>query len=398
MILKYDHFRVSPCIYPATLLTCSFYHCKMIKTLYYGVNFMNVTYRKEINNMQPYIPGKPIEDVQQELGLTEVVKLASNENPLGCSPMAQKAIIEGLNTVSLYPDGNSGALKDSLAKHLGVMKEQLIFGAGSDEIFGMLAQVFLCPDDELLTSDQSFPRYDSGAYLMGSHIVKVPLTNYTYDLSKMKEYINTNTKIIILANPNNPTGTYFTDTSLLDFLDFVPNNILIVLDEAYYEYADAKDYPKSLELLDKYSNLVILRTFSKAYGLASLRIGYGIASPKIIELLNRVRNPFNVNSLAQVAAIASLKDQEFVDKSVSLNQQVKTYMYDEFKKLDIQFVPTQANFIMFNTKRPSNVLFEKFQERGFIIRPAFGIPNWVRVTLGTMNQMKGFIEILKKLY
>ena len=359
---------------------------------------MNVSYRKEINNMHPYVPGKPIEEVQKELGLEKIVKLASNENPLGCSPLAKEAIIKELDNISLYPDGNCGTLKSAVANHLGVREDQLVFGAGSDEILGMLAQVFLSPGDEVLTSDQSFPRYDSGVHLMGSSLIKVPLTNFTYDLEKMKEYISHHTKLIILANPNNPTGTHFTQTSLLEFLDFVPNDCLVVLDEAYYEYADAEDYPHSLELLNKYSNLIILRTFSKAYGLASLRIGYGIADPKAIELLNRVRNPFNINSLAQVAAIASLKDQEFVKESVSLNLQSKTYMYEEFEKLGISFMPTQANFIMFDAKRPSDVLFQDFLKHGFIIRPAFGVPNWVRVSLGTPEQMKEFIALLKKIY
>lgn len=359
---------------------------------------MTITYRDEINNMRPYIPGKPIEDVQKELGLDEVIKLASNENPLGCSEMAKKAIINHLDILSLYPDGNTGKLRSALSKHLNVSENQLIFGAGSDEILGVLAEVFLCPGEELLTSDQSFPRYDSAAHLMGGNIVKVPLTNYTYDLAKMKEFVTEKTKIIILANPNNPTGTYFTDTSLADFLAFVPNHVLVVLDEAYYEYADANDYPKSLELLEKHNNVIILRTFSKAYGLASLRVGYGIASAEIVELLNRVRNPFNVNTLAQVAAVASLEDQDFVAKSVSLNKEVKAYLYNELEKMKIQFVATQANFVMFDANGPSDVLFEKLQERGYIIRPAFGVPNWVRVTLGTMEQMKGFVKVLKEIY
>lgn len=359
---------------------------------------MTINYRKEINNMLPYIPGKPIEDVQKELGLDTVVKLASNENPLGCSELAKEAITNNLDILSLYPDGNTGKLRGALSRHLNVGEDQLIFGAGSDEIIGLLAEVFLCPGEELLTSDQSFPRYDSAAHLMGGKIVKVPLKNYTYDLAAMKEFLSEKTKLIILANPNNPTGTYFTATDLEDFLAFVPNNVLVVLDEAYYEYADASDYPKSLELLEKHPNIIILRTFSKAYGLASLRVGYGIASTEIVELLNRVRNPFNVNTLAQVSAIASLKDQDFIRKVVTLNKEVKEYFYNELEKMNIPYLATQANFVMFDGKRPSDVLFEKFQERGYIIRPAFGVPNWVRVTLGTMEQMEGFVNVLKEIY
>lgn len=359
---------------------------------------MNILYRQEIDKMQPYVPGKPIEEVQRELGLESVVKLASNENPLGCSTKAKEAIIKALDDTALYPDGNATSLRRALSKHLKIKESQLLFGAGSDEIIGMIAQVFLSPGEELLTSNQSFPRYDSAAHLMGGSIIKVPLNNYTYDLKTMATYINKKTKLIILANPNNPTGTYFTQNDLLEFLDVVPSNALVVLDEAYYEYVDADDYPSSLSLLDKYDNLIILRTFSKAYGLASLRVGYGISSSKIVELLNRVRNPFNLNSLAQVAAIASLEDQEFVKQSFLLNQQTKAFMYDAFTELGIEYLPTQANFIMFYANRPSNELFEELQKEGFIIRPAFGVPSWVRVTLGTMQQMQDFVTILKKLY
>lgn len=359
---------------------------------------MNIKYREEMNNMRPYVPGKPIEDVQKELGLEEVIKLASNENPHGCSPMAKEAISKELDSLAFYPDGNTGKLREALAKHLNVAEDQLIFGAGSDEIIVTIAQVFLCPGNELLTSDQSFPRYDSAAHLMGGSIVKAPMTDYTYDLATMQEYVTDQTKLVILANPNNPTGTHFTQSHLEDFLEFLPKDVLVVLDEAYYEYADAQDYPESLKLLEKHSNLIILRTFSKAYGLASLRVGYGIACPDIIELLNRVRNPFNVNTLAQVAAIASLKDQDFVNKAVALNKEVKDYVYDAFEKLEVPFVPTQANFIMFDAKGSADELFEKFQAKGFIIRPAFGVPGWVRVTLGTMEQMEGFIKTLKDIY
>ena len=359
---------------------------------------MNVSYRKEIAKMMPYVPGKPIEDVQKELGLEKIIKLASNENPLGSSPMAKKAIVEELDNLSLYPDGNAGLLRTALAKHLNVKENQLIFGAGSDELLGVIAEVFLSSGKELLTANQSFPRYDSAAHLMGCDIIKVPLTNYTYDLKKMAKEINSNTKLIILANPNNPTGTYFTQGDLLDFLNKLPSNILLVLDEAYYEYAGASDYPQSLDLLNKYDNLIILRTFSKAYGLAALRVGYGIASPKTIELLNRVRNPFNVNSLAQKAAIASLNDQDFVEKAIALNNECKTYMYKELKKLEIPFLPTEANFIMFDAQRPSEAFFNELLKHGFIVRPAFGVPNWIRVTLGTLEQMKEFIGLLKKIY
>lgn len=357
---------------------------------------MNILYRDEIKNMMPYVPGKPIDDVKRELGLEDVVKIASNENPYGCSPKAKQAMVDAFEDLAYYPDGNTTALKEAVAKFYNVSTHQLLFGCGSDEIVGIIASVFLKPGEELLTSEKSFPRYDSAALLFGGDVVKAPMTNYTFDLENIAAAITDKTKIIILANPNNPTGTYFSQDALVAFLDQVPSHILVVLDEAYIEFADAKDMPDSLPLLKVYSNLMVSRTFSKAYGLASLRVGFIIADEKIIELLNRVRNPFNVNSLAQVAAIAALDDQSFIQQAAADNKAVKTFMYEALERLKVPYLPTQSNFIMFEVPCKATLIFEKLQAKGFIVRPGFGMPNHIRATLGTMEQMKAFVPILEQ--
>lgn len=357
---------------------------------------MNILYRNEINNMMPYVPGKPIEDVKRELGLTEVIKIASNENPYGCSPKAKEAMIAAFDELAYYPDGNTTVLKEALAKFYNISTDKLLLGCGSDEIVGVIAQVFLNPGEEILTSEKSFPRYDSAAFLMGGRIAKAPMTNYTFDLENIATAITEKTKIIILANPNNPTGTYFSHEALTTFLEKVPSHILVVLDEAYIEFSDAKDMPDSLPLLKDYSNLMISRTFSKAYGLASLRVGYIIADAAIVELLNRVRNPFNVNTLAQVAATAALADQDFIKEAATNNAEVKNFMYDALEKLNVPYLKTQSNFVMFEVPCPATVVFEKLQAKGFIVRPGFGMPNHIRATLGTMAQMKAFVPVLEQ--
>lgn len=359
---------------------------------------MNMNYRSEINNMMPYIPGKPIEDVKRELGLTHVIKLASNENPMGPSPKVREAITHHFEDLAYYPDGNATALKEAVSSYYNVSPEELLFGAGSDEILGMITQVFLKPGEVLLTSEKSFPRYDSAALVMGGKIIKAPMTNNTYNLEAIVDAITPETKIIVLANPNNPTGTYFTQNDLTTLLSKVPSHILVVLDEAYIEYVDAGDYPDSLPLLKTYKNLMILRTFSKAYGLASLRVGFAIADKEVISLLNRIRNPFNVNSLAQVGAMAALADQDFVRSAVKINYAAKHFMYQELEKMGIPYLPTQANFVMFECPVEAKVVFEKLQLKGYIVRPGFGMPRHIRVTLGTLEQMAGFVSALKEVW
>ena len=355
-----------------------------------------ISYRKVVEIMKPYVPGKPIDEVKRELGLDDVIKLASNENPLGCSEKAKEAVIESLSHPSLYPDGNSTLLRLALSKKLNIQPDQLILGAGSDEILSLITQTFLEPGEEVLTCTPSFPRYTSVTQLMGGKLITVPLKNHTFDLDTLANSVTDRTKIICIANPNNPTGTIYTHQEQKEFLEKIPSNVLVVLDEAYYEYVDDPNYPDSLSMLADFPNCIILRTFSKIYGLASLRVGYGISSSFIIDGLNRIRGPFNVNTPAQKAAYASLMDDDFVKKSYTLNQQVKQNIYQVLDTLGLSYIPTQGNFIMIDIKKPSKIIFEQLLQKGIITRPGFyfGMDTYLRVTLGTPIQMERLINEL----
>ncbi|MFS8501764.1 MAG: histidinol-phosphate transaminase [Caldicoprobacter sp.] len=358
-----------------------------------------VKHRKAIETLEPYRPGKPISEVKRELGLTEVIKLASNENPLGCSPKAVEAIIKWTQEVSLYPDGNCTELKGALAQRLNVEPEQLLFGAGSDQILEIIAQTYINPGDTAITCWPSFSRYEAAIQVMDGRMIRIPLTrDYRFDLNGILNSITDTTRIIWICNPNNPTGTIITAEELRAFLEKVPQNVLVVLDEAYYEYARCGDYPESIELLKQYNNVIILRTFSKAYGLAGLRIGYAISNKEIIELLNRVRGPFNVNAAAQAAALAALDDQEFVQRSIQINQEGKEYLYQAFEEMGLEYIPTHTNFIMVNVGRNSLEVFRDLLYKGVIIRSGdiFDMDNWIRVTIGTPQQNRRFIEALKE--
>ncbi|TCK92858.1 histidinol-phosphate aminotransferase [Natranaerovirga hydrolytica] len=352
--------------------------------------------RQSIESLRPYIPGKPINDVKQEYGLSQVIKLASNENPLGCSDKAKEAIVNALDEVGIYPDGNASYLRKALSKELNVTEEQLIFGAGSDEIITFITQVYVGEGDEAITCTPSFPRYASAVKLMGGHIIEVPLKNYTFDLNGIVNAITDKTKVIFIANPNNPTGTIITKEEQLDFLKKVPKNILVVMDEAYSEYITDDIFPDTLSILKDYPNLIILKTFSKAYGLASLRVGYGIAKESIIELLNRVRGPFNVTTLAQNAALASLKDKDFLKQSIELNTTIKEWTYEKCDALGLDYIPTFGNFIMIHIGVDTLEVFQQLQSKGIIVRPGcfLGLEGWLRVTLGTQEQMALFFEKL----
>lgn len=358
-----------------------------------------IKFRKEIESLRAYVPGRPIEDVIKEYNLDKVIKLASNENPYGCSDYAKEAVIKSLSEPALYPDGNCTELRALLSKKLNKSPEQFIFGAGSDEIIAMIGRVFINQDDEAITCTPSFSQYKASVATMGGKMIEIPLKNHTFDLDGIVEAITEKTKIIFIANPNNPTGTMITAKEQLDFIKKVPDHILIVLDEAYYEYVTGEDYPKSLNLLDEYKNIIVLRTFSKMYGLASLRIGYGVGQPEVIDLLNRVRPPFNVSKAAQVAAIASLEDESFVNKCYTANNEAKEYTYSECKKLGLNYIETQGNFIMIDFNLPSNQLFTDLQKLGFIVRPGFyfGMDTYQRITLGTLDQMKEFFTIIKEI-
>ena len=350
---------------------------------------------KHVFNITPYQPGKPIEEVKREYGLKDVIKLASNENSLGSSPKAIKAIQAALEGLNRYPDGDCFYLKAKLAKRLGVSPKNIIFGNGSDEILDMVIKTFLNPrQHEIITSDITFLEYKITGQISGANVIEVPLRNFKYDLDAIKRAINKKTKIIFIANPNNPTGTYVTKKQFNAFLKSIPQDIIVIYDEAYEEFVDRPDFPQGKNYF-KEKNIIVIKTFSKVYGLAGLRIGYGVSSVSFIDAMNRVRQPFNVNSLAQVAAIAALDDKEFLKKSRKVVFEGKAFLYDQLQKMGLDYVPSVTNFILVNTKR--NV-FYPLLKLGIIVRPmdGYGLKGSIRVTIGIKQENEKFINALKR--
>jgi len=353
--------------------------------------------KPQIVNLPVYQPGKPIEEVKKELGLEDVIKLASNENPFGCSPRVRAAIEQELANLSLYPDGSAAELTEALASQLGVGKEQIIFGCGSDEIIALIARAFFLPGDETVMADQTFSVYKSNADIEGAVSIEVPLKEGTHDLEGMLERIGDKTKVVWICNPNNPTGTIVPHAELVAFLDRVPGNVLVVLDEAYAEYVTDSEYTNGIALLTQYPNLVVLRTFSKIYGLAALRIGYGVGQPAVIKLINQVREPFNTSRIGQAAAKAALADQEFVSECRAKNREGIAYLYKEFDRLGLKYFPAHGNFIMVDVQRPASEMFESLLKLGIIVRGGFHkYPTYVRVTVGSAEQNAKFITALEQ--
>ncbi|MFB5675574.1 histidinol-phosphate transaminase [Paenibacillus terreus] len=353
--------------------------------------------KPQIGNLPVYQPGKPIEEVKRELGLDQVIKLASNENPYGSSPAVKEAIQAELSSLSLYPDGSAVELTRALARHTGVQEDQIIFGCGSDEIIALIARAFLMSGDENIMADQTFSVYRSNADIEGAVSVEVPLVDGTHDLSAMLSHVNDRTKIIWVCNPNNPTGTIVSEEELTAFLDRVPGHVMVVLDEAYYEYVTDSSYPSSIPLLSRYSNLVVLRTFSKIYGIASLRVGYGIAQPEIIRLINQVREPFNTSRIGQAAAVAALDDQAFVKECRTKNAAGIEYLQKEFKRLGLAAFPAHGNFILVDVGLPSKEVFQSLLHKGVIVRAGFEkYPTCIRVTVGSQSQNEIFISALEQ--
>ena len=355
-------------------------------------------HRKTIESLEPYRPGKPISEVKRELGLTDIVKLASNENPLGCSPKAVRAIIEWTKDIALYPDGNCTELRNALASRFSLSPSRFLFGAGTDQILEIIAQTYINSGDNTIMGWPSFSRYEAVTRIMDGTAIKVTLTgDYRLDLKAFLDAIDDKTRIIWICNPNNPTGTIITEQEQREFLKRVPDNLLVVLDEAYHEYVQDANYPRSIQLLDEYDNIIILRTFSKIYGLAGLRVGYAISNENIISYLNRVRGPFNVNAAAQVAAVASLEDREFVEDSIRINQEGKQYLYRAFDDMGLEYIPTHGNFIMVNVKKDSVQVFRDLLLKGVIVRSGdiFDMDNWLRITVGTPEQNATLINALK---
>jgi histidinol-phosphate aminotransferase len=353
-----------------------------------------------IKDIAKYIPGKSIEEVQREYNLCNIIKLASNENNLGVPANVVEKVYAKLKDVYLYPDGGSYKIRQKLAEHFGLEDDQIIMGNGSDEILQIIALVYLNNNKTAIMSTNTFSEYGFVSRLANAQRIEVPLKNYKYDLLEMSNQIDDSVRLIFLCNPNNPTGTYFSHQELDLFLNKVPENILVVIDEAYYEYAYGDDYPNSLEFLGKYQNIIILRTFSKAYSLAGCRVGYAISSKKIIDSLNKARQPFNINSLAQEFVFAVLDEKDWIDKVRRMNEEQKKYLYQELDKLDCDHLKTKANFIFINIKRDAQSVFKYLLKKGLIIRPmnSFGYPQSIRVTVGLPEENKYFIECLKELY
>ncbi len=353
--------------------------------------------RKGLNAVTPYIPGRPVEEVQRELGLERAFKLASNENPLGPSPKAVDAVSRALRDLHRYPDGQCFALVRKLAAHLGVEPDQIVVGNGSDEIITLAARAFLEAGDEVVVASPTFLIYRIAAQIAGARIRTVPMHDFRYDLRGMRRAVTHRTKLVFVANPDNPTGSFVTRAEVEAFLDGLPKRAILFLDEAYAELVDAPEYPNGTRYLARHPTIVT-RTFSKAYGLAGIRVGYGVSGQVLVEAMQRVREPFNVNSLAQVAAIAALEDGEHLEATRRLLREEKPKVQQALRELGLAAVPAAANFILFRAGPRAAAVTEGLLRRGVIVRhmQAWGLPEFIRVTVGLPQENEAFIRGLRE--
>lgn len=357
-----------------------------------------------ISGLSPYQPGKPIDELERELGLNNIIKLASNENPLGPSKKVLAAVDKAAADTALYPDGNGFYLKQALAEKLAVSSESITLGNGSNDVLELIARVFLDTGKEAIYSEYAFVVYPiatqaSGATARVSKALPEDSSQpLGHDLAAMAALINEKTSVIFIANPNNPTGTWLKKDELKNFLEQVPKNVMVVLDEAYGEYITEPDYPNSLEWLEAYPNLIITRTFSKAYGLAGFRVGYSISHPDVADLLNRVRMPFNVNSLGLIAAQAALADEAYIAESCRLNKLGLQQLSKGFEQLNLKYIPSVGNFISVDMGQDAMPIYNALLQQGIIVRPIAGykMPHYLRVSVGLANQNAALLEALKK--
>jgi len=354
-------------------------------------------YKENIDKIKPYEPGKPIEDVKRDLKLKKVIKLASNENPLGPSKKAIAALRLEAASVQLYPDGGVYELKRAIAKHHKVKPTEVIVGNGSNEIIEFLVKGFVSTGDRVVSSDITFLVYPLVTQTQGADYTPVAMRTFKYDVAGILKAIDKRTKLIFIANPNNPTGSYISEKELAELIQKVPKDIIICIDEAYVDFVNAPDFPKTLKYLKK-NNVIILRTFSKAFGLAGLRLGYGLANERLIGYLHKIRQPFNVNTLAQKAGIAALADKAHLKQTQKVVIEGRCYFEKQFKDLGLFCVSSQANFVLVCVKTNSQRLFKDLLKRGIIVRDmvAYGMNEWIRVTVGTMAENRLFIKELKQ--
>ncbi|MFJ5761895.1 histidinol-phosphate transaminase [Neobacillus sp. NPDC093182] len=355
----------------------------------------HIKHRKALDLVKPYLPGKPLWEVQKELRLARVIKLASNENPIGASPNALEVISNSLTTLNRYPDAHAVELKAAIASSLSLTNEQLIITNGADELITLISETYLEAEDEIIVPSPSFSEYDFGAHLMGAKVVPVPLDNeYQFNIDLILSAVTDHTKLVYICSPNNPTGTYLPKSKLEELLQSLPNHILVVFDSAYSHFATNEDYTNGLEYVRSGYPIIVLQTFSKIFGLAGLRVGFGVAPENIIQSIVRVKEPFNVNSLAQVAAAAAIMDEEHVEKSKQVNTAGREQLYKAFRELGLEFIVSMSNFILVKFGSNANQIYQHLLSQGVIVRygDTWGMPQHLRISVGTADENTILIE------
>ncbi len=349
-----------------------------------------------VQQLMPYVPGKPAEELQRELGLSEVIKLASNENPLGTGRKVAEAIQNTLPEIARYPDGSGYALKTAISARWAVGLAQITLGNGSSEILELVMRTFVAPEHEVVFAQHAFALYPILTQAVGAKAVVVPAKNYGHDLDAMRAAVTAKTRVVFIANPNNPTGTLLAPQAVQDFIASLPKSVLCVLDEAYYEFVDPAVRTESMQWPSQYPNLIIARTFSKAYGLAGLRIGFGVSSPEVADLLNRVRQPFNGNMLALAAAEAAMTDSDYLTETVVVNNAGMAQLTAAFTALDLAWIPSSGNFVSVDMEQPALPLYQALLQKGVIVRPVanYEMPSHLRVSIGTERENQIFINAL----
>lgn len=354
---------------------------------------------KGVQELHPYQPGKPISELERELGITNIVKLASNENPIGISAKAKAAMEKEFADLARYPDANGYYLKAKLAERLGVAISQITLGNGSNDVLELIARVFVAPEHEVIYSQHAFVVYPIVTQAIGAKKVVIPAKDWGHDLEATAAAITPNTRMIFIANPNNPTGTWVNKTDLKAFMDKVPEDVIVVVDEAYYEYVEDAEYPQTVPWIKEYPNLIVTRTFSKAYGLAGARAGYAVANEEITGLINRPRQPFNMNSLALAAAEAVLDDYAYLQKALDVNKAGMQQLISTFDELGYDYIPSVTNFITVDMKQPAGPLYQQMLEQGVIVRPVanYEMPNHLRISIGLEEENAKFIRVLREM-